>query len=62
MIASFVVEKDGSVSEIRIIKGLLPAFDKEIVRAIRNLKRFSPANKDGKAVRMRMAVPIQFRL
>lgn len=60
VMASFVVEKDGSVSNVRIIKGLLPAFDKEVVRAIRNLKRFSPAKKDGKAVRMRMTVPILF--
>ena len=62
VIASFVVEKDGSVSDIKVIKGIHPALDREVGRAIHNLKRFSPAKKGGKAVRMRMTVPILFRL
>lgn len=62
VMASFIVEKDGSLSDIKVIKGIHPALDREVVRAIRNLKRFSPAKKDGKAVRMRMTIPILFRL
>lgn len=62
VMATFIVEKDGSVSNVKIIKGVHPALDREVVRMLYNLKRFSPAKKDGKAVRMRMTVPILFRL
>lgn len=62
VMVSFIVEKDGSVSDIKVIKGVHPALDREVAHAIRNLKRFSPAKKNGKAVRMRMTIPILFRL
>lgn len=59
--ASFVVNKDGEVSNIKIIRGVSPELDSEVVRALKESPLWSPAVRRGKAVDISMAVPIKFK-
>jgi TonB family protein len=62
---SFIVEADGSISEIEVLRGVEegPGFNKVAVRAIGSLKqRFKPAKMNGNPVRYRMRIPIKFSL
>jgi len=58
----FVVEKDGSLSEVKAIKGIGAGCDEEAVRVLQNAPRFKPGSQNGKPVRVRMVVPITFKL
>jgi TonB family protein len=58
----FVVEKDGSVSEAKAVKGIGAGCDDEAVRVLKNTQGFTPGTQNGKPVRVRMAVPVVFKL
>ncbi len=58
----FVVEKDGSLSDIKVIKGIGPGCDDEAVRVMENAPLFKPGSQRGMPVRVRMVVPIVFQL
>jgi TonB family C-terminal domain len=58
----FVVEKDGSLTEVKAIKGIGAGCDSEAVRVLQNAPRFKPGSQNGKPVRVRMVVPITFKL
>lgn len=61
-IASFVVEKNGKIKDIIIIKRVSPAIDAEVKRVLKLLpKEWKPAIKDGKAVRSQFIIPISVR-
>lgn len=62
VVAEFIVEKDGSVNEIMILKGLPNGIDEEVKRVLRRLPKFSPARKEEEPVRMAYRIPITFRL
>ncbi len=57
----FVVEKDGSTTDISVVKPLHPALDSSAVAAVRKTL-FKPGRQDGKIVRVKMRLPIRFRL
>lgn len=59
--AGFVVEKDGTVKDVVIEKGLCAACDKEAVRVIKTV-RMNPIEIDGEAVRIRFKIPIRLML
>ncbi|SMD35851.1 TonB family C-terminal domain-containing protein [Reichenbachiella faecimaris] len=58
----YVVEKDGSVSGAKILKSLNGDCDKEALRLVANCEKWTPGKIDGKAVRVKMALPLNFRL
>lgn len=58
----FVVEKDGSLSEIQVIKGIGYGCDEEALRVIKQSKKWTPGKQRGRAVKVRMILPIMFRL
>ena len=58
----FVVGKDGSLSDVRVIKGIGSGCDEEAVRVLQNAPAFKPATQNGKPVFVRMVVPIVFKL
>ena len=60
----FVVEKDGSVSNVKVLRGIPngPGLNETALNAIKNLKNFTPAKIDGEPVRLTMTVPINFKL
>jgi TonB family protein len=60
---SFVVEKDGKVSNVSLMKGVDPALDAEALRVVKTMPAWSPGlNDDGKAVNVRFNLPISFKL
>lgn len=58
----FVVGKDGSLSEIEVIKGIGYGCDDESLRVMKNAPKWIPGKQRGKPVRVRMIVPISFKL
>ena len=58
----FVVEKDGSVGDVKVVKSVHPACDKEAVRVVKKLKKFKPARHNGKPVRSWVTMPVRFAL
>ncbi len=59
---SFVVGEDGYVEDVQVIKGVDPSLDKEAVRVVKSLPRWTPGNQQGKPVRVRYSVPVTFAL
>lgn len=62
VVVSFVVEKDGHISDVTVLRSVDPSLDKEAVRVIRNMPRWSPGKQGGEPVRVRYNVPVSFRL
>lgn len=59
---SFVVGEDGYVEDVQVIKGVEPMLDKEALRVIQSLPRWTPGNQQGKPVRVKYTVPVTFAL
>lgn len=59
---SFIVDKDGSLIEVKVEKGIGAGCDEEAVRVIQSAPRWKPARQRGKAVKQKMVVPIIFEL
>ena len=60
--AEFVIERDGSVSNVQVMKGIHSSVDEEVVRLLENLPDFKPASQRGRTVRVRKAIPITFKI
>jgi len=58
--ASFIVEKDGKISDIKIIKGVSTFCDNEVIRLISKMPDFIPAQKNLENVRVQWNLPIKF--
>ena len=58
----FIVEKNGLVSQIEVVRGVSPAIDAESIRVIRNMPKWIPAEEDGKTCRIKLHLPINFSL
>lgn len=58
----FIVEKDGSLSNIRVIKGVDNQLDEEAVRVTKLMGKWIPGKQGGKPVRVGMVLPFQFKL
>jgi periplasmic protein TonB len=57
---TFIVEKDGSVSNVTVIKGVDPLLDNEAVKAIADSPKWKPGLQRGEPVRVRYSIPISF--
>ena len=63
VICQFVVNKDGSIVDIEVIRsGGDPSLDKEAVRVIKSMPKWKPGKQRGKAVRVKYTVPVNFKL
>lgn len=62
VLVSFVVGEDGYVEDVQVIKGVEPMLDKEALRVIQSLPRWTPGNQQGKPVRVKYTVPVTFAL
>lgn len=62
VILEFVVEKDGSVGDVKVIKSLSKECDQAAIDVVRKLPRFIPAKKQGKPVKTLFRLPVRFRL
>ena len=59
---TFVVEKDGNVTDVRVLRGIGGGCDEEAIRVIKNMPRWDPGKQRGKPVRVQFNMPIMFKL
>ena len=62
VVISFVVEKDGSITDVRVVRSVDPSLDKEAARVVKSMPRWIPGKQNGAAVRVKYNVPVSFRL
>ena len=62
VIVQFVVKKDGSIGEVKVVRSLDKDLDKEAIRVIKSLPNFTPGRQDGKAVSVWYTLPVPFKL
>ena len=62
VIATFVVERDGSISDVKVIKSVDPSLDKEAIRVLKSMPKWIPGKQNGAPVRVKYTVPVTFRL
>jgi TonB family protein len=60
VVVQFIVEKDGSISNSKVINSVHPLLDKEALHVISTLKTFTPGKENGEAVRCYYTLPIPF--
>ena len=58
---SFIVEKDGSVTNVKVVKGV-PVLNEEAIRAVSGSPKWTPGIKNGETVRVSFVVPVNFRM
>ena len=61
VIVQFVVERDGSVSGVHVVRGVDPSLDKEATRVVAQMPKWIPGKQNGSAVRVKYTVPVTFR-
>ena len=62
VILSFVVERNGSLSDIKVVKGVSPELDREAMRVLKMAPPWKPGIQSGQAVRVQFNIPINFQL
>ena len=62
VLVNFVVEKDGSITEVKVIKPTFPSLDAEAVRVVMAMPKWKPGYQKGQAVRVQFTMPINFSL
>jgi protein TonB len=62
VIVTFVIEKDGSLNEIRVARGVSEDIDAEAIRVVKNSPKWVPGLQNGKPVRVQYTVPVSFSL
>ena len=62
VIARFIVERDGSISGVEIVRGVAPDLDEQVVDAVASMPVFQPGTQRGKTVRVQFALPVKFSL
>jgi TonB family protein len=62
VLVSFVVNKDGSIDEVKVLRSVHPALDAEAMRVVKEMPKWKPGKKDGKTVRVSYSLPITFKM
>ena len=62
VIISFVVERDGSISDVKVARSVDPSLDREAQRVVKSMPRWTPGKQNGQTVRVKYTVPVVFRL
>jgi len=62
VVVQFVVERDGSITDVRVVRSVDPSLDKEAVRLVKSMPKWIPGKQNGQAVRVRFTLPVNFRL
>ena len=62
VVVSFVVERDGSITDVRVVRSVDPSLDREAARVVSSMPRWTPGKQNGSAVRVKYNVPVSFRL
>lgn len=59
---SFVVNSDGSIQDVKLLRGIGAGCDEEALRVVQNAPKWNPGKQRGRAVRVQMSLPIRFKL
>lgn len=62
VVVNFIVLKDGSISNVEVMKSVHPKLDKEAVRVVKLMPKWTPGKQDGKPVNVRLTLPIYFSI
>ena len=62
VVLQFVIERDGSVTDIQVVRGVDPALNREAERVVRSMPAWTPARQAGETVRFRFTLPVRFVL
>ncbi len=62
VVVSFVVEKDGSISNLKVVRSISPDCDEEVLRVIKMMPNWIPGKQDGEPVRVQFNLPVRFAL
>ena len=62
VIATFVVETDGSITDVQAVKQVFPSLDAEAIRVLEAMPKWTPGKQNGKPVRVKYTVPVNFKL
>ena len=62
VVVSFVVERDGHITDVQIARSVDPSLDKEAQRVVKSMPKWIPGKQNGSAVRVKFNVPVSFRL
>ena len=62
VVCTFVVERDGSITDVKVVRGVDPSLDKEAIRVLKAMPHWIPGKQNGSAVRVKYTVPVTFKL
>ena len=62
VLVGFIVERDGSLSNVKVERSVDPSLDKEAVRVVKAMPKWQPGKQKGSAIRVKFTVPIVFRM
>lgn len=62
VIVQFVVGKDGSIGQVKVVRGRHPALDKEAVRVVKAMPKWVPGRNNGQPVKVTYTLPVTFKL
>ena len=62
VVCTFVVNVDGSISDVKVIKSVDPSLDKEAIRVLKSMPKWVPGKQKGKVVKVKYTLPVTFRL
>ena len=62
VVVGFVVERDGSITDVKVLRSVDPSLDREAMRVVKSMPRWTPGKQNGSAVRVKYQVPVTFRL
>jgi protein TonB len=59
---NFIVDRQGAISNVKVVRGVDPAVDREAIRVVKSMPKWIPGRQNGEAVRVSFTVPINFVL
>lgn len=62
VVVSFVVERDGSITEAKVVRSVYPSLDEEALRVVNGMPKWRPGKQNGNSVRTKYTIPITFKL
>ena len=62
VIAQFIIDKDGSVIDVKIVRGVHPSLDKEAIRMIEAMPKWTPGKVKGEPVKCQYTLPVAFKI
>jgi TonB family protein len=62
VVVAFIVDKDGSVTDVQVARGVDPLLDAEAVRAVQAMPKWTPGTMNGRPVKVKYTLPVRFKL